>query len=451
MSTVGQKERLTQNRVVKLFRKLDYTYLGNWEERTNNSNIEEKLLRAYLKRQGYSETLITRALHELNREAGDQTRSLYDINKAVYSLLRYGVKVKADVGENTETVWLIDWRHPLENDFALAEEVAVKGEHSKRPDIVLYVNGIALGVLELKRSIVSVSEAIRQNLDNQKNLFIRPFFTTVQLIMAGNDTEGLRYGVIETSEKYYLTWKEESSISTPVLDRHLTQLSDKQRLLEILHDFIVFDGGVKKLCRPNQYFGVRAAQERVRRREGGIIWHTQGSGKSLTMVWLARWIRENVQDARILIITDRTELDEQIEKVFRGVNEDIYRTKSGQDLIDRLNAPTPWLLCSLIHKFADRDEGGIADFLAEVRRSVPADFKAKGDLYVFVDECHRTQSGDLHNEVTSFTIFSFSMAREAHSRIGTILSIESSFPLEHCRAPRFSPLLRVEDGRVRCG
>ncbi len=396
MSTVGQRERATQNRIVKLFReKLGYRYLGKLEERPDNSNIEEVDLRRFLKRQGYTDSLIGRALYELNRVAGDQTRSLYDINKAVYGLLRYGVQVKPDVGENTQTVWLIDWKNPLKNDFAIAEEVTVQGEHTKRPDVVLYVNGIALGVLELKRSIVSVSEGIRQNLDNQKKIFIQPFFTTIQLIMAGNDTEGLRYGVIETPEKYYLTWKEESTIES-LLDRHLTQLCEKQRLLEIIHNFVVFDAGVKKLCRHNQYFGVRAAQERVRQREGGIIWHTQGSGKSLTMVWLARWIRENVRDARVLIITDRTELDEQIEKVFKGVNEDIYRTKNGQDLIDRLNATTPWLFCSLIHKFAGKEEGDITGFIEEVKRSLPPGFKAKGDLYVFVDECHRTQSGELH-------------------------------------------------------
>ncbi len=397
MSAVGQRERTTQNRVVKLFREqLGYTHLGNWEERTDNSNIEEAYLLPFLKRQGYSDTLIIRALRELNRVAGDQTRSLYDINKAVYGLLRYGVQVKAEAGENTQTVWLIDWKNPLNNDFAIAEEVTVKGEHTKRPDVVLYVNGIALGVLELKRSVVSVSEGIRQNLDNQKKIFIQPFFTTMQLIMAGNDTEGLRYGVIETREKYYLTWKEESSIEN-LLDRHLTQLCEKQRLLEIVHNFVVFDAGVKKLCRPNQCFGVRAAQERVRQREGGIIWHTQGSGKSLTMVWLTKWIRENVQDARVLIITDRTELDEQIEKVFKGVNEDIYRTKSGKDLINKLNDTTPWLMCSLIHKFAGKEESDIEGFIEEVKSSVPPDFKAKGDFYVFVDECHRTQSGELHD------------------------------------------------------
>src|SRR6266516_2528231 len=199
MSTVGQIERATQNRVVKLLREqLGYTYLGNWEVRQDNSNIEERYLRPFLKKKRYSDALISKALYELNKVAGDQTRSLYDINKAVYSLLRYGVPVKPDAGENTETVWLIDWKTPLNNDFALAEEVTVKGEHSKRPDVVLYVNGIALGILELKRSIVSVSNAIRQNLGNQEEVFIRPFFATVQLIMAGNDSEGLRYGTIET-------------------------------------------------------------------------------------------------------------------------------------------------------------------------------------------------------------------------------------------------------------
>ena len=162
-----------------------------------------------------------------------------------------------------------------------------------------------------------MSEGIRQTIGNQKPEFIRPFFTTVQLVMAGNDVEGLRYGVIDTPEKYWLAWREDSDIEEP-LDRALTQLCSKERLLEIVHDFMVFDAGVKKTCRHNQYFGVKAAQERVAKREGGIIWHTQGSGKSLTMVWLAKWIREHQADARVLLITDRTELDEQIEGVFDG-------------------------------------------------------------------------------------------------------------------------------------
>lgn len=407
MSTVGQIEKKTQARIVALFQhQLGYDYLGNWIDREGNRNIEDAWLRPFLKSCGYDEALINRALFEIQKVATDQSRSLYDINRSVYDLLRYGVKVKAEIGDNTQTVWLIDWTSPEANHFAIAEEVAIKPASSdtaraygKRPDIVLYVNGIALGVLELKRSTVSVSEGIRQNLDNQKKIFIQSFFTTMQMIMAGNDTEGMRYGAIETPEKYYLTWKEPSVVANP-LDRALLQTCNKQRFLELIHDFLVFDSGVKKLCRQNQYFGVRAAQDHVKRREGGIIWHTQGSGKSLTMVWLTKWIREHVKDARVLIITDRTELDEQIEKVFKGVNEEIVRTKSGADLIAKLNDTNPWLLCSLIHKFGGKDEGDedgdISGYIEEMTKALPAGFKPKGDLYVFVDECHRTQTGELH-------------------------------------------------------
>lgn len=404
MSIVGAKERITQNRIVQLFQQqLNYDYLGDWKDRANNSNIETDILTTFLReKQGYSDSLITKALYELNKVAGDQSKSLYDINKAVYSQLRYGVKVKEEVGENTQTVWLINWDNPLENDFAIAEEVTVKGENTKRPDIVLYINGIALGVLELKRSTVSVFEGIRQNLDNQKSIFIERFFTTMQLVMAGNDTQGLRYATIATPQKYYLTWKEDSDIENS-LDKNLLQLCQKERFLELIHDFIVFDRGIKKVCRPNQYFGVKEAQNYLHRREGGIIWHTQGSGKSLTMVWLTKWLLENISSARVLIITDRDELDKQIEKVFLGVSENIYRTQSGQDLINKLNDTTPRLLCSLIHKFSKKGEVGEADYknyIADLKSSLSTDFNAKGDIYVLVDECHRTQSGSLHDAMT---------------------------------------------------
>ena len=405
-STIGQLERATQKRVVKLFTgkapgSLGYEYLGNWQDRQGNHNIEAELLTKWLEKRGTSTKLINGALRQLEQAASDPSKSIYDRNRAVYSLLRYGVKVQTGAGEPIQTVWLIDWKKPLDNHFGRAEEVTVAGAdakaNTKRPDIVLYVNGIALGVLELKRSTVSVAEGIRQNLDNQKQLFIAPFFSTMQLVMAGNDTEGMRYGTIQTKEKYYLAWKEESATENR-LDRDLTQMCSKERLLELIHDFVVYDSGTKKLCRHNQYFGVKATQEFLKRREGGIIWHTQGSGKSLTMVWLAKWIRENVEGSRVLVITDRTELDEQIEKVFKGIEEDIVRTKSGADLIEKLNAPDPWLLCSLIHKFGGKEdaEADVASFVEELKRALPKGFRAKGNLIVFVDECHRTQSGELN-------------------------------------------------------
>lgn len=210
MSNVGQLERVAQDRVIQLFtERLGYKYLGNWEYREGNSNVEVGLVSQNLRARGYDGTLIDKAIDKLKSDASlGGGRDLYEANRDIYGLLRYGVKVKPGIGEQTETVWLIDWANPEANNFALAEEVTVLGQHTKRPDVVLYVNGIALVTLELKRSKVAVSEGIRQTIGNQWKEFIRPFFTTVQLVMAGNDVEGLRYAVIDTPEKYWLEWKE---------------------------------------------------------------------------------------------------------------------------------------------------------------------------------------------------------------------------------------------------
>ena len=398
---VGQLERKTQNRVVKLFQeRLDYEYLGNWEEREGNSNIEVELLKQNLLARGYSEIISDRAIEKFRKIANDQTLSLYDLNNAVYGQLRYGVKVKENLGEDNKTVYLIDWKNPQTNHFAIAEEVTIKGKRTKRPDVVLYINGIAIGVLELKRSLVSVSEGIRQNIGNQQDEFIKQFFATTQLVMAGNDTEGLRYGTIGTTEDYYLTWKEEGYEDEIRLDRHLLQMLNKERLLDLIYNFIVFDSGIKKICRHNQFFAVKAAQDYVKNHEGGIIWHTQGSGKSLTMVWLAKWIQENIDNSRVLVLTDRKELDEQIEKVFEGVNEHIYRTKSGKDLVHQLESGENRLVCSLVHKFGssidDPTDKDIDQYIKNIRQHLTEHFQPKGDIFVFVDECHRTHSGKLH-------------------------------------------------------
>ena len=397
---IGKSERISQNRIVQLFQdKLKYQYLGDWQEETRVQPIEEPILKKHLLAKGYSEILAQKAVDEAVKTAKNLSNGLYDANKEVYRLLRYGVTVREELGQPKETVWLIDWKNPEQNDFAIAEEVTVHGKHSKRPDIVIYVNGIALGVIELKKSKIGCEQGIRQNLDNQKPEFIQNFFTTMQLLVAGNDTQGLRYGTIETTEKYYLKWKEETTESYEyILDKHVSQLFNKSRLLELIYDFVIYDKGIKKLCRPNQFFGIKAAHDHVRTNTGGIIWHTQGSGKSLTMVWLTKWIRENVRDSRVLIITDREELDDQIEKLFTGVDETIYRTKSGRDLIRVLNEKTQMLVCSLVHKFGRKsDEGDYESYIEELKASLGSNFEAKGEIYVFVDECHRTQSGKLHD------------------------------------------------------
>ncbi|HEV3298214.1 MAG TPA: HsdR family type I site-specific deoxyribonuclease [Planctomycetaceae bacterium] len=396
MSTIGQRERATQDRVLALFRdELVYRYLGNWTDRDGNSNVEEELLSAWLTKKGYSPSQISVALYKLRTEADNHNRTLYGNNQAVYNLLRYGVPVKTEAGKVTETVQLINWSKPEENDFAIAEEVTLKGGLERRIDLVLYVNGIAIGTLELKNSRVTIGDGIRQSLSNQQPEFNAWFYSTVQLIFAGNDSEGLQYGTILTPEKYFPKWKEdEQDNSRFKLDKYLLKLCRKDRLIELMHDFMLFDGGIKKVPRVHQYFGIKAAQEHVRQKRGGIIWHTQGSGKSIVMLLLAKWILENNPNARVVIITDRDELDRQIEGVFTEAGEAIKRTSSGRDLMKQLGQATPRLFCSLVHKFGQRDVEDFEEFIKELR-SQPS--PTVGEAFVFVDECHRTQSGKLHS------------------------------------------------------
>lgn len=413
-SHIGEPERSVQNRLLALFKeKLKYEYLGNYEYRTCNRNIERKLLFDYLmSTKKWSEDEANRAITKLEKEAYCTPQNMQEKNEKVYSLLRYGANVSPDVGTKKITVNLIDWEHPDKNQFYIAEEVTINSStpdsFTKRPDLVIYVNGIALAVIELKRSKVSVHDGIRQTIGNQQENFIRPFFSTVQLLFAGNDSQGLYYGVIDTPEKFWLRWKEPDASIPNELDRSVTQWFNKERLLEMIHDFLVFDAGVKKVCRPNQYFAVKAAQPRCEKKEGGVIWEAQGSGKSLIMVWLAEWIHENIDNSRVVIITDREELDEQISDGFKDTGETIARAKSGAGLIGMLNEEAPWLLCTLIHKFGKKNVEGKGDmagvkseiplekYLEDIVAQLPQGFKAKGNIFVFIDECHRTQGGYLH-------------------------------------------------------
>lgn len=413
-SHIGEPERPVQNRVLALFKeKLKYEYLGNYEYRTCNRNIERKLLFDYLmSTKKWSGDEAKRAITKLEKEAYCTPQNMQEKNEKVYSLLRYGVNVSPDVGTKKITVNLIDWEHPDKNQFYIAEEVTINSStpdsFTKRPDLVIYVNGIALAVMELKRSKVSVHDGIRQTIGNQQENFIRPFFSTVQLLFAGNDSQGLYYGVIDTPEKFWLRWKEPDASIPNELDRSVTQWFNKERLLEMIHDFLVFDAGVKKVCRPNQYFAVKSAQPRCKKKEGGVIWEAQGSGKSLIMVWLAEWIHENIDNSRVVIITDREELDEQISDGFKDTGETIARAKSGAGLVGMLNDEAPWLLCTLIHKFGKKNVEGKGDmvgvkseiplekYLEDIVAQLPQGFKAKGNIFVFIDECHRTQGGYLH-------------------------------------------------------
>lgn len=420
-------ERKVQSDIINLLHNVHgYKYLGNLKAQ-ENSNIRRDDLLQFLREQGCTEKQALEAYNKLHADAMcADIQHLYDQNKAVYHDLRYPTQIHEEDQTLSRQTSFIDWQHPERNHFAIAEEVTVRRHiddlKHRRPDLVVYVNGIALCVLELKKDSVTVADAIRQNIRNQEDGEIFHFFTTVQLIMAGNGSEGLHYGVIKTPEKFWLKWKEPtgapcdpSPYSTAEypneLYRSILQMLEPKRLLEFIHDFIVFDAGIKKAARPNQYFAIKAAEKRIKKKESGIIWQSQGSGKSLIMVWLAQWIRENVgDDPRVVIITDREELDKQIESGFKNTEEEVLRVRSGQQLITELNTMDHPIICSLVHKFglgAGSDYQAVwvgkrkssqtaEEFLENLATHLPQGFKAKGNLFVFVDECHRTQSGILN-------------------------------------------------------
>jgi len=437
---ITQSERKTQEQVLRLVkdRLPDYKYIGNLKE-VENTNLREDSLMVFLTKR--SEQKLTSeqaksAIRKLKEEIAmcSNFETLMETSEKVYERLCYGVSIHRGLNETDLTVHLVDWDNPKNNIFEIAEEVTVRcdgltvTEH-RRPDIVVYINGIAMVVLELKRQGVPVAEGIRQNYRNQQSGYIPQFFTTSQLCMAGNPSEGLFYGTTCTPQKHYLHWKEPTGISddekldVPTfadvqneLDRSVLQMLEPTRLIHFIQYCVIYDGGTKKVARPNQFFALRAAIPRIERKDSGIIWHSQGSGKSLTMVWLAKWIKQNVENARVVIITDRDELDKQITNGLRNSglldlkNHEIgfYHAKSGNDLLTKLDATAPWLITTLIHKFGapsdkeDLDEyqkigkRSIDQYLKEVAEKLPVDFKAKGNLFVFIDECHRTQGGMLH-------------------------------------------------------
>lgn len=328
-----------------------------------------------------------------------------------------GIKSQPSPEENHEDVMFFDFDHPQNNHFAIAEEVSyidpLLGKN-KRPDIVVYVNGIALAVIELKRSLVNYEEGIKQHLSNERD-FIPSFFTTTQFTIASNDDVEFRYGTIGTPLAFWCKWKRDTNkVGDTISEKEAYRLFfNKENFMFFFHYGVLNDGGIKKVLRPHQIYAIKAAAKRMPQKESGVIWHSQGSGKSLTMVALASYIQKNFSNPRVVVITDRKELDLQLAGTFVKGGNKLHHAESCSDLLDTLNKGDEWLICSLIHKFgahnhndeAEKDESGtkvsLDEYLNELQTIIAKKygnyFSVKGDnIFVFVDECHRTQSGRLH-------------------------------------------------------
>lgn len=445
-SYTEKSERAYQNGVVEAFtKKLGYEYLGNLQYAKNttvnslgtrNAPIIESALKTFLKGQGHTEYAITAALSRLKEQArltDARYVTLAEANNAVYDMLISGVSVKPSPEENETDVMFFDFEKPENNAFAFAEEVSFIDPLTtinSRPDIVVYVNGIALCVIELKRSIVSLDEGIRQHLSNERDL-IPSFFTTTQFTVVARHAPhielngegkvsdgmyGFKYATLGTPHEFWCPWKRDTNRTGIVLsdEESFADFFSKEQFMFLFRYGIVADGGIKKVMRPHQYHALRAAEPRLRAKASGVIWHSQGSGKSLTMVWLAAYIRAGFEDPRVVVITDRAELDLQLTGDFGDAGNNLHRATSQRDLLATLSGGKEWLITTLIHKFGNHQapntqpDNGREDnkipldkYLAELRATIaqqfPNGFKAKGkNIFIFVDECHRTQGGRLH-------------------------------------------------------
>ncbi|MDR9374798.1 MAG: HsdR family type I site-specific deoxyribonuclease, partial [Schleiferiaceae bacterium] len=339
---------------------------------------------------------------------------LMQANEGAYDLITLGKSFTESIqgDQKAFTLQYIDWEHPANNAFHVTEEFVVEGIRDKRrPDLVLFVNGIPFVVIENKRrdKEQSLEEAISQQLRNQrKEEGIPRLYHYAQLLLAVQPNE-VKYGVVGTPAKFWSVWKEDNEKQVQQLlkkktaalpaqermataqDGSLLSLCEPQRLLDIIYKYIVFDGPVKKICRYQQYFAVQESLKQVKRRDqkesrrGGVIWHTTGSGKSLTMVMLSKALAldEDIASPRVVVVTDRIQLDKQIYKTFVNCGKVTKKARSGTDLVELLQDKGNEVITTILDKFQT------------ARKNLHFEDKSQ-NIFVLVDESHRSQYGSAH-------------------------------------------------------
>ena len=418
--TPDTSENKIQQNSINLLQSLGYKFISREENlKLRGGKSSEVLFREILtkklgeingyeykgKRYKFSQSSVLKAVDEL---AGvSLNEGLMVANERITNLLLLGTSLEENLEDGTRRGFsfkFIDFENLQNNDFYVTEEFEVSrvsqsdAQKHRRPDLVLFINGIPIVVIELKKSSVSFENGIKQLEKEQGKDEIAHLFKYIQLTIAANGS-GARYGTTGTPFKFYSVWKEQDEAKAKeslkslingrevsALDMTLFALLSKDRLLRLVRHYIVFDKKMKKVCRYQQFFAIEETLKRVSMvkdgvRAGGLIWHTQGSGKSLTIVMLTKLLKQIYINSKIIVVTDRIDLDGQIHKTFENTDITAGRATSGSDLIEKLQSGVS-VITTLVHKFEK----------VKNQKVVIRD----GDIFVLVDESHRTQGGDLH-------------------------------------------------------
>ena len=408
----------SQKPAIALLQSMGYTYISPEDcEKQRGSRYHvllKDILRGQLRRLNrysyagaeneFSAANIERAMEELDEPLTD---GLVRTSEKIYDALLLGKSYPETVGGGKSLSFnlkYIDWEHPENNLLHVTEEFAVESQdklHNARPDIVLFINGIPFAVIECKAPHISVDQAVEQMIRNQQADYIPQLFKYAQIVMATNKNV-VKYATAGTPKKFWSVWKEQDTAfldsrlaqlvadrAPTEQDRNMISLFSRERLMELTRYFVLFDANVKKICRYQQYFAIReiiktiAQQDSKGNRQSGVIWHTQGSGKSLTMVMLAKYILMElaVCNPRVVIVTDRKELDGQIAATFAHTRLNPARATSGRHLVELVTNGKADVITTIINKF------NTAERLDAKNNS--------RDVFVLIDESHRSNYGSM--------------------------------------------------------
>ena len=405
------EKNISQQPAIELLRAMGYTYISPADCALQRGSRYHVLLRDILRGQlrrlnrytfagaenEFSAANIERAMEDLDEPLTD---GLVRTSEKIYDALLLGKSYPETVGEGKTLSFnlkYIDWEHPENNVFHVTEEFAVDSRdklHNARPDIVLFINGIPFAVIECKAPQISVEQAVEQNIRNQQKEYIPQLYKFAQIVMATNKN-AVKYATAGTPRKFWNVWKEQDSVfledalaryvtgrAPTEQDRNLISLFSRERVMELIRYFVIFDANVKKICRYQQYFAIKEIIKTIQQpdekgnRQSGVIWHTQGSGKSLTMVMLAKYILMELSDCnpKVVVVTDRKELDRQIAATFAHTRLNPARATSGRNLVELLNSGKADVVTTIINKFNTAEKMEHKNF--------------SRDVFLLVDESH---------------------------------------------------------------